>query len=98
MWSGVAARPTRMLMLLGDALYRLIREVPEFTLGIVGGLSFKGKYDSALAQILGTRSVTERLAHPMLQLADIYLQTTARMIASGGNSACAIAMRSSPWK
>ncbi len=72
MWSGAAARPTRVLMLTGDAVRRLILEVPEFALGIVEGLSFKGKCYSALAQILGTRSVTERLAHLLLQLADIY--------------------------
>ena len=36
------------------------------------GLTFKGKCYSALAQMLDTRSVTERLAHLLLHLADSY--------------------------
>ena len=39
---------------------------------IIEGLTFKGKCYSALAQMLGTRSITERLAHLLLHLVDIY--------------------------
>src|SRR5262249_42901341 len=35
-------------------------------------LSFKGKCYSALVQMLGTRSVTDRLAHLLLHLVDAY--------------------------
>jgi CRP/FNR family transcriptional regulator, cyclic AMP receptor protein len=46
--------------------------VPNLAIGLIEGLTFKGKCYSALAQMLGTRSVTERLAHLLLHLADIY--------------------------
>jgi len=76
MWSGVTAVETQVLMLPSRELRQLIVEIPALALGIIEGLSFKGKCYSALAQILGTRSVTERLAHLLLQLADIYGRPT----------------------
>jgi hypothetical protein len=51
-------------------------QIPALAIGIIEGLSFKGKCYSALAQILGTRSASERLAHLLLQLAEIYGQPT----------------------
>ena len=39
---------------------------------LIEGLTFKGKCYSALAQMLGTRSITERLAHLLLHLVDLY--------------------------
>lgn len=76
MWSGVTAAETRVLLLPSRELRALILEIPALALGIIEGLSFKGKCYSALAQILGTRSVTERLAHLLLQLAEIYGRPT----------------------
>jgi CRP-like cAMP-binding protein len=76
MWSGVTARETRVLMLPSRELRSLILEIPALAIGIIEGLSFKGKCYSALAQILGTRSVTERLAHLLLQLAEVHGRAT----------------------
>lgn len=77
MWSGVAASESGVLVLPSRELRQLILEIPALAVGLIEGLSFKGKCYSALAQILGTRSVTERLAHLILQLADIYGRQTA---------------------
>lgn len=76
MWSGVTSVETQVLMLPSRELRQLILEIPALAIGIIEGLSFKGKCYSALAQILGTRSVTERLAHLLLQLAEIYGKPT----------------------
>ncbi len=51
---------------------RSYRPHPRFVFGLIEGLTFKGKCYSALAQMLGTRSVTERLAHLLLHLCDAY--------------------------
>ncbi len=76
MWSGVTTLETNVLMLPSRELHQLIREIPALAIGIIEGLSFKGKCYSALAQILGTRSVTERLAHLLLRLGDVYGRPT----------------------
>jgi CRP/FNR family transcriptional regulator, cyclic AMP receptor protein len=72
MWSAIAARSSAALMLPGPALRSLAARMPNLALGLIDGLVFKGKCYSALAQILGTRSVTERLAQLLLHLADTY--------------------------
>ena len=56
----------------GKALRALVTQIPTLAIGIIEGLTFKGKCYSALAQMLGTRSITERLAHLLLHLVDIY--------------------------
>lgn len=71
-WSGVAATNSVVVHLTGKTLRRLIAQIPAFAIGLIEGLTFKGKCYSALAQMLGTRSVTERLAHLLLHLADSY--------------------------
>jgi CRP/FNR family transcriptional regulator, cyclic AMP receptor protein len=76
MWSGVTVAETEVLMLPSRELRQLVLEIPALAIGLIEGLSFKGKCYSALAQILGTRSVTERLAHLLLQLAEIYGRPT----------------------
>ena len=60
-WSGIATRRSGVLALGGAELRRLIAQIPELGIGIIEGLVFKGKCYSALAQMLGTRSVTERV-------------------------------------
>jgi CRP-like cAMP-binding protein len=50
----------------------LVTRMPALALGIIEGLSFKGRCYSALAQMLATRSAAERLAHLLLQLVDLY--------------------------
>lgn len=71
-WSGVAASNSSVLHLPGKALRQLVTQIPTLALGVIEGLSFKGKCYSALAQMLGTRSITERLAHLLLHLSDLY--------------------------
>jgi CRP/FNR family transcriptional regulator, cyclic AMP receptor protein len=72
LWSGVATADCRVVHFPGKILRRLVLQIPSLAIGIIEGLAFKGKCYSALAQMLGTRSVTERLAHLLLHLADNY--------------------------
>jgi CRP-like cAMP-binding protein len=60
LWSGVAATNSGVL------------QIPSLAIGLIEGLTFKGKCYSGLAQMLGTRSITERLAHLLLHLVDTY--------------------------
>ncbi|PWB82012.1 MAG: Crp/Fnr family transcriptional regulator [Methylocystaceae bacterium] len=71
-WSGVAAVNSSVLHLPGDALRRMVLKIPALSLGLIEGLSFKGRCYSSLAQMLGTRSPAERLAHLLLHLVDLY--------------------------
>ena len=71
-WSGVAAANSSVVQLPGPDLRKLVVEVPNLAIALIEGLTFKGKCYSALAQMLGTRSVTERLAHLLLHLSDLY--------------------------
>ncbi len=71
-WSGVATSNSSVVQLPGKELRALVIEVPNLAIGLIEGLTFKGKCYSALAQMLGTRSVTERLAHLLLHLAELY--------------------------
>ena len=71
-WSGVAVLNSSVVQLPGKALRELVMQIPALGIGLIEGLSFKGKCYSALAQMLGTRSVTERLAHLLLHLVDAY--------------------------
>lgn len=71
-WSGVAALNSSVLHLPGNILRQLIIKIPALSLGIIEGLSFKGRCYSALAQMLGTRSPAERLAHLLLHLSQLY--------------------------
>jgi CRP-like cAMP-binding protein len=71
-WSGVAVRRSSVLALAGAELKRLIGQMPELGIGVIEGLVFKGKCYSALAQMLGTRSVTERLSLLLNSLCELY--------------------------
>jgi CRP-like cAMP-binding protein len=71
-WSGMAATNSSVLEFSGKTLRGLVVEVPNLAIGLIQALSFKGKCYSALAQMLGTRSVTERLAYLLLHLSEIY--------------------------
>jgi len=71
-WSGIATSNSSVVHLPGKDLRALVVEVPNLAIGLIEGLAFKGKCYSALAQMLGTRSITERLAHLLLHLADLY--------------------------
>ena len=69
-WSGVAVQRSRVLHLHGADLHRLMTRLPGLAMGVVAGLVQKGKCYSALVQMLGTRSVVERLAQLLLILAE----------------------------
>lgn len=72
MWSGTAVMPTGVLVLHGPTLKQFAVEIPALALGIIEALSFKGRCYSTLAQILGTRSITERMMQLVLQLTELY--------------------------
>jgi CRP-like cAMP-binding protein len=71
-WSGIATSNSSVVHLPGKDLRKLVVEVPNLAIGLIEGLTFKGKCYSALAQMLGTRSITERLAHLLLHLVELY--------------------------
>jgi CRP-like cAMP-binding protein len=68
----MAAVNSTVLHLPGDVLRRMVMTIPALAIGIIEGLSFKGQCYSALAQMLGTRSPTERLAQLLLHLMNLY--------------------------
>lgn len=69
-WTGVGVEPGEAIRLPGPMVRQLMAEIPNFAVGLVDGLAFKGKCYSALLQMLGTRSVLERLAHLLFNLAE----------------------------
>jgi CRP-like cAMP-binding protein len=73
-WSADALEDCELLFLSGTSLLQLVREVPDVAIGVIEGLIAKGKSYSALIQMLGTRSVSERLC----QLLVILANTTGR--------------------
>ena len=72
MWSGIAAQESDVYAFQGDELRKLMLAIPEFAVGMVEALEFKGKCLSALLQMLGTRSVSERLAMLLINLAELH--------------------------
>lgn len=71
MWTGVAETEVRLRFLNGQTIRNLIHTMPSFALCLIHGLVAKGKCYSALVQMLGTRSVVERLAQLLLILGGI---------------------------
>lgn len=71
MWSATAMTECQLLHLRGDHLRQLMAELPGLAAGLVEGLVFKGKCYSALLQMLGTRSVLQRLAQLLLTLCEL---------------------------
>ena len=71
-WSGMAAAPTNALAFRGEDIFELMQRIPMFAIAVVETLEFKGKCLSALVQMLGTRSVAERLAMLLCNLAELY--------------------------
>jgi CRP/FNR family transcriptional regulator, cyclic AMP receptor protein len=71
-WSAEALGPTRVTLLPSDKILALVPRMPQLALGLIEGLVFKGQCYSALAQILGTRSVTERLPILLRHLVNLY--------------------------
>lgn len=71
-WSGDAQENTNLLFLTGADIRHLIVEIPAFAVCIINGLVAKGKCYSALVQMLGTRSVNERLAQLLVVFSDTH--------------------------
>ena len=69
-WSADVAQNCRLLYLPATAIRRLVETQPSFALCLIEGLVAKGKCYSALAQMLGTRSVVERLTQLLVILAE----------------------------
>ncbi|ARP98305.1 cyclic nucleotide-binding protein [Pseudorhodoplanes sinuspersici] len=69
-WSADVMQTCRLLYLPAGAIRSLIQTQPSFALCLIEGLVAKGKCYSALAQMLGTRSVVERLAQLLVILAE----------------------------
>ena len=69
-WSADALEDCALLFLSGMSLQTLVRELPDVAVAVIQGLVAKGKCYSALIQMLGTRSVAERLRQFLLILAD----------------------------
>jgi len=69
-WSGEAVTESELLFLKGAVVRDLVESVPAFALAIIDGLVAKGKCYSALVQMLGTRSVTQRLSQLLLIMAE----------------------------
>lgn len=72
MWSGVAVEDCAITALSSATLQNLLVEMPTFALALIDGLIAKGKCYSSMAQMLGTRSVIERLAQYLLNLSELY--------------------------
>jgi CRP/FNR family transcriptional regulator, cyclic AMP receptor protein len=70
MWSATAMEASRLTRLPGPAILHLAKTIPAFAICLIDGLVAKGKCYSALVQMLGTRSVAERLAHLLVILAE----------------------------
>lgn len=69
-WSGEAMVESELLFLTGSVVRELVESIPSFALAVIDGLVAKGKCYSALVQMLGTRSVTQRLSQFLLIMAE----------------------------
>jgi CRP/FNR family cyclic AMP-dependent transcriptional regulator len=69
-WSGEAMTECRLLFLTGSVVRELVETIPAFALAVIDGLVAKGKCYSALVQMLGTRSVAQRLAQLLLIMSE----------------------------
>jgi len=69
-WSGDAMDDCEMVFLSGMSLQKLVQDIPDVAIAVIHGLIAKGKCYSALIQMLGTRSVSERLRQFLVILAD----------------------------
>ena len=71
-WSADVLEECELLFLSGANMMKLVRDIPDVAVAIINGLINKGKCYSALIQMLGTRSVSERLRQLLVILAETY--------------------------
>jgi CRP/FNR family cyclic AMP-dependent transcriptional regulator len=86
MWGAIAARKSVVTYFPATALRALAREVPDLALELIDALAFKARCYSSLAQMLGTRSLHERLIHVLMHFA-----TTHGIAERDGQIAVAVA-------
>lgn len=79
-WTGVAIERVEVVSLSSRTLKTLMEELPGFAICLIDGLEAKGRCYTAMAQMLGTRSVIERLAQLLLNLGELYGQPEAGAI------------------
>jgi CRP/FNR family cyclic AMP-dependent transcriptional regulator len=72
MWSGTAIENTEYIAFRGPDLRQLSLEHPALAVGLIEALIYKAKCYSFMAQILGTRSVSDRLFHILTTLCELY--------------------------
>jgi CRP-like cAMP-binding protein len=72
MWGSSAVQRTGTIFLPGPELRRLALASAPIAVALLDALSFKARCYSAMAQMLGTRSATERLEHLLVFLATVY--------------------------
>jgi len=71
-WSARAVENSEALAISGRDLKELTLTVPEIGEAVLDALCFKLLWDSALMQVLGTRSVSARLADLLVKLAALH--------------------------
>jgi CRP-like cAMP-binding protein len=77
-WSGTAAEDCSLLHLSAGAIRALVERMPQFAICLIEGLVSKSKCYSALVQMLGTRSATQRLAQLLVILGELYGKPESR--------------------
>lgn len=71
-WSADALEDTELLFLSGMSIRNLVCEIPDVAIAVIQLLVAKGKCYSAVIQMLGARTVSERLRQLLLILADTH--------------------------
>jgi CRP/FNR family cyclic AMP-dependent transcriptional regulator len=77
-WSGVTQGPASLLAMPGAELRELTERIPRLAINLVDALVAKGRCYSIVLQMLGTRSVTQRLAHLLLVMGEFQFGTQPR--------------------
>jgi CRP-like cAMP-binding protein len=72
MWGSSAVHRSETIFLPGPDLRRVALASAEIAVALIEVLSFKARCYSTMAQMMGTRSVTERLEHLLVFLASTY--------------------------
>jgi CRP-like cAMP-binding protein len=71
-WSSVAVERSALRFLPGPALRKVALGSAAIAVALLDALAYKARCYSAMAQMLGTRSVTERLHRLLVLLASVY--------------------------
>ena len=72
MWGSSAAQRSNTIFLPGTELRRLALSSAAIAVALIDALAFKARCYSAMAQMMGTRSATERLENLLVFLATVY--------------------------